>query len=415
MRRLVLAAATTLATVSATVALLGAEESADAAASVTVNQVYPVPDSGVFTVRGRGWGHGRGMSQHGAQGAALQGLNAQRILAFYYPGTERTVDATGLVRVLITGDTTDPVAVLPRSGLTVRDLGDAKTYPLPTNLGARRWRVLASSNASDKVQFYDGSVWRSWKPATNRTTLVGRGEFFSTAGPVTLLADSGPMAYRGSLRSAAPSENTTVRNTVNVVTLDSYVKGVLPAEMPASWHKYAVRAQAVAARTYAAFDREAHKARYYDTCDTTACQVYRGVSAEDPRSNEAVDMTAGQIRTVDGKPILAQFSSSNGGWTSEGMVDNHPVDYLPHKADPYDGWSGNPNTSWSTTLAAAKIRSSYPAIGRLLRVRVIKREGGGYWQGRVEWLVLEGAQGSYTISGDEFRSRFGLKSTWFRL
>ena len=64
---------------------------------------------------------------------------------------------------------------------------------------------------------------------------------------------------------------------------------------------------------------------------------------------------------------------------------------------------------------ASTIRSKYPAVGRLLRVRVIKREGGGDWKGRVEWLVLEGTKANLTISGDEFRSRFGLKSTWFRL
>jgi SpoIID/LytB domain protein len=415
-RRLALAALASATAVASSLALTAGDGASAAVGkrSVTVNQVYKVPDSGVFTVRGHGWGHGHGMSQHGAQGMGLKGINAQRILAFYYPGTERTVDTNGLIRVLISGDTTDPVAVVSRSGLTLRDLGDSKTYLLPTDLGAKRWRVLASTAATDKVQWYDGSVWKDWKAGGTKTALVGRGEFFSTAGPVTLLADAGPMAYRGTLRSAAPSETSTARNTVNVLTLDSYVKGVIPAEMPASWHKYAVRAQAVAARTYAAYDRAAHTTRYYDTCDTTACQVYKGVALEDPRSNDAADKTAGQIRTVDGQPIFSQFSSSNGGWTSQGTADGVSVGYLPHKADPYDGWSGNTNYSWSTKLSAAKIRSSYPAVGKLLRIRVIKREGGGDWQGRVEWLVLEGANATRTISGDEFRSRFGLKSTWFR-
>jgi stage II sporulation protein D len=409
MRRLALAALATAAAVTTTVAVTGAEETA-VAASVTVNQVYPVPDSGTFTVRGHGWGHGRGMSQYGALGAALQGVTAQKILAFYYPGTVRTIASDGLIRVLVSSDTTDPVVVRSRSGLTVRDLGDATTYLLPTDLGATRWRLLASTANRDKVQWYDGT-WHDWKPG-GRLALLGRGEFFSTGGPVTLFTDSGLLAYRGALRSAAPTAGTTARNTVNVVSLDNYVKGVIPAEMPASWHKYAVRAQAVAARTYAVRLRAQNYDRYYQICDTTACQVYRGVVAEDPRSNAAADWTAGQIRTYDGEPALTEFSSSNGGWTSS-LRSTLP--YQVSKQDPYDDVAANPNHNWSVKLAASTIRNKYPALGRLLRVRVIKREGGGEWKGRVEWLVLEGAKTNLTISGDEFRTKFGLKSTWFRL
>ena len=64
---------------------------------------------------------------------------------------------------------------------------------------------------------------------------------------------------------------------MNVLSMDDYVKGVVPREMPASWEPDAVRSQAVAARTYAAFDRAAHPTRSYQTCDTTSCQVYGGV------------------------------------------------------------------------------------------------------------------------------------------
>ncbi len=410
MRRLAVTVLATLSAVTTTLAVTGSESPAHA--SVTTRQVYRVPDSGVFTVRGHGWGHGHGMSQYGAQGAALQGLTAQKILRFYYPGTKRTVVEDGTIRVLITGDTTDPVAVRPRSGLAVRDLGtDDTTYTLPTDLGARRWRLLAATATTDRVQYYDGSRWRRWSPG-GAPTLVGTGELFSPDGPVTLYTPAGPMTYRGALRSTAPAAGSTARDTVNVLGLDDYVKGVIPAEMPASWHRYAVRSQAVAARTYAMFDREAHPDRYYDTCDTTQCQVYRGVSAEDPRSNAAADFTAGQIRTYQGKAAFTQFSSSNGGWTSAG---SSTTPYLGHFADPYDRWSGNANRDWTVKLSARTISNAYPAIGRLLRVRVTQREGGGDWQGRVERMVLVGSKARRTITGDEFRYRFGLKSTWFRL
>ena len=88
---------------------------ARSAATVSVNQVYSVPSSGSFTARGHGYGHGNGMSQHGAQGAALRGLGYRKILDFYYPGTDQEVARTKSIRVLVSADTTDPVEVEPRS------------------------------------------------------------------------------------------------------------------------------------------------------------------------------------------------------------------------------------------------------------------------------------------------------------
>ncbi len=409
MRRLTLAALATVTAVVTTVAVTGSEQQAQA--SVTTNQVYPVPDSGVFTVRGHGWGHGHGMSQYGALGAATKGLNAQQILAFYYPGTQRTIVADSSIRVLISSDTSDPVTVDPRSGLSVRDLGKDVTRSLPVRSDIAGWQLTTNADNRNVVEWFDAraEVWRLWHPR-GWNLLAGQGEFFSPNGPVTLRTSSGRAQFRGALRAAAPSPGSTARDTVNVLDVDDYVKGVIPAEMPASWHKYAVRAQAVAARTYAIFERDANYDRYYQVCDTTACQVYRGVSVEDPRSNDAAEVTAGQIRTFGGEAAFTQFSSSNGGWMSDGGKP-----YLADKQDPYDGVAANPNHDWTTRLSATTIRNAYPAIGRLLRVRVTKREGGGDWHGRVETMVLEGTKAKRTISGSDFRSRFGLKSTWFRL
>jgi stage II sporulation protein D len=400
---------TALAGGALVVGALAATSSEHSSAAVSVDQVYAVPSGGTFTVRGHGYGHGNGMSQHGAQGAAQKGLSAQQILGFYYPGTSSAVVKAKKIRVLITADTSDPVEVLPRSGLQVRDLGARKTYVLPTNLGATRWRISVASGNRDVVHYLSGGSWRLWRPG-GQDGLQGLGQFASPDGPVTLQLPSGRLAYRGALRAAAPSPTSTSRNTVNVVRLDDYVRGVIPSEMPPLWHPNAVRAQAVAARTYAAFDRAAHASRYYHTCDTTSCQVYAGTSKEHPASNDAADATAGQIRTYQGKPAFTQFSASSGGWTSSGGFP-----YLRSKEDPYDKWSGNSHHDWSVSLTATRIRDAYPSIGRLLRVRVTKREGGGEWQGRVEALVLEGTQGKRTLSGDEFRWRFGLRSTWFRL
>jgi SpoIID/LytB domain protein len=344
------------------------------------------------------------MSQFGAEGAARKGLGYQEILAFYYPGTalRRT---RSKVRVLISADTTDDVVVEARPGLRLRDRGAGKTYALPRSSGTDRWRITTDGQNRDVVDYHDRSGWHRWSPGGSRA-LAGGGEF-RARGALTLSTPAGERTYRGWLRAARPSASSTDRDTVNVVKLDAYVKGVVPSEVYTSWKPAALQAQSVAARTYAAFDRAAHRDRYYQICDTTSCQVYGGKDREVASTNAAVDATAGGILTYDGEPAFTQFSSSSGGWTSAGTVP-----YLPAKRDPYDDWSGNVVHSWSTRLSAAAIESAYPSLGRLRLIRVTSRDGNGEWQGRIVRMVLEGSRNHVRLSGDEFRFRFGLRSTW---
>lgn len=355
-----------------------------------VDQTYPVPASGIYKLQGHGWGHGHGMSQYGARGAARQGLSWKQILEFYYPGTALSTTAAE-IRVLISGDTTDDVVVGQTAGLSVRDLTTGAVTPLSAP-GATRWRLNPGGGGTN-LAYYDGS-WHQ------TATLAGAGEFFAN-GPVTLYLPSGSRAYRGALRA-------TNNNTVNVLSIDDYVKGVVPDEMPSSWEPEAVRAQSVAARTYAAWSRATRESSYYQICDTTSCQVYGGASAEEPRSNEAVAATAGQILTYNGRPAFSQFSSSSGGWTSAGSVP-----YLVSKADPYEAASGNPYTNWTVDLPVKALQARYPGIGTLQRINVTRREGGGDWEGRVWSIVLDGSKADVTVSGDAFRSAFGLRSTYF--
>jgi stage II sporulation protein D len=89
------------------------------------------------------------------------------------------------------------------------------------------------------------------------------------------------------------------------------------------------------------------------------------------------------------------------------------VPYLTAKADPYDGYSGNSVHDWTETLTADRIERAYPAVGTLRRLQVVRRDGNGEWNGRVWTLVLDGTNADVTVSGDSFRSQFGLRSTWF--
>jgi SpoIID/LytB domain protein len=374
--------------------------------AVSTDQTYWMPVSRTVTVTGHGYGHGHGMSQYGAEGAALRGLKYRDIVDFYYPGTSWS-KVTGKIRVLISADTTSDVVVSPADGLTVRDLGDGSTYPLPEIAGLRRWRITVDDRHRS-VLGYQTKTWHRWHPG-GRDALAGDGEFFA-AGPLTLWTPSGARTYRGILRSASPTKGSADRATVNVLSMDQYVQGVVPYEMPASWRTEAVKAQAVAARTYAAWSRAQAPNRYYQICDSAYCQVYGGASGEDSRSNAAVRDTARQILTYGGRPAFTQFSSSSGGWTSAGSMP-----YLTAKADPYDGFSGNPMHSWSATVDVSRLERSYPSLGTLQDIRVVSRDGHGDWRGRVGSMVLDGTDHDVTISGDTFRSLFGLRSSWFSI
>jgi SpoIID/LytB domain protein len=375
------------------------------AGALTTRQFYRVPASGHVVVQGHGWGHGHGMSQYGAQGAALQGLTYQQIVDFYYPGTTWSTER-GKVRVLISGATSSDLVVSVADGLTVRDRGDGATFRLPVIDGATRWRLRVGAGNVEVVDYLT-DAWHRYDLADDRPSLLGDGEFFAD-GALTLWTPDGAHTYRGALRAASPYAGSSDRDTVEVLSMNQYVRGVIPNEMPASWQTEAVKAQAVAARTYATWSRAQYRDRYYQICDTSSCQVYRGKDSEDPRSNAAVKATSRQILRYDGEPAFTQFGSSDGGWTAAGGVP-----YLAATQDPYDGFSGNPVHSWTTTLEARRIESAYPSLGRLRRIEVVSRDGHGDWGGRVWTMVLDGRRHDVRLSGDTFRARFGLRSTWF--
>lgn len=357
------------------------------------------PRRAALTLQGRGYGHGRGLSQYGAQGAASKhGKNYRQILRFYYPGL-KVGRAGGQLRVLISGDTSDDVVVRHAAGLRFRQVAGGRTWKLGRK-GAQQWRITAVGGRS-RLSVRDGG-WRTVR------TVRGEAEFISAGKPLRLVTPSGTHAYAGALRSSKVSGG---RATVNVLSLEAYLRGVVPLEVPALWHPQAVRSQAVAARTYAAFERAANKNDPYHLCDTSSCQVYGGVGQSHPASDKAIRATRRQVlRTKGGAVAFSQFSASNGGWSVKGSFG-----YLRARKDPWDRWSGNPYRNWKHGVSAAVIQNVYPGIGNFQRVRILKRDGNGAWGGRVVSLRVIGSAGSTTVSGDAFRIAFGLRSTWFRV
>ncbi|MBA3718828.1 MAG: SpoIID/LytB domain-containing protein [Nocardioidaceae bacterium] len=378
------------------------------APSTAAAKRYWVPYTGTLAVEGHGYGHGRGMSQYGAEGAARAGKSTGQILDFYYRGT-KSGKTGGPLRVLVTKDTTSQVTVAARRKLAVRDLADGRAWRLPRRPKIDQWRITPARGQAVKsaVQFHNRAGWQRW-PVPGRTLLRGVGQFTAGGAPIGLVLPNGEVRrYRGILRATPPYRGAGIRDTVNVVSLDQYVRGVLPAEMPTSWSMAALRAQAVAARTYAAYGRRANRSRYWHVCDTTTCQVYGGVRAETKRGNQAVLGTARTIRKWHGRPALTQFSSSSGGWTVSG---GRP--YLRARADRFDGWQGNANHRWRTRVDSARLERRFGELGRLQHLTVRNRDGHGAWGGRVQQVVLHGRRRTVGLSGESLRFALGLRSSW---
>ena len=397
------------------------------AAPASADEVVAVPADGVFRLEGHGWGHGRGMSQWGALGAARRGVSAERIVSTYYPGTTRTVLSPAPIRVLLSSDEGRDTQVLPATGLKVTDTSTGTTAELPT--GPSRWRVVVDA-AGLHLQSLTGSVW-SPHPIGGGTTHGGPLRF---AGPTfvrVVFPNGSSRDYRGGVTAVKTA--ATALQTVVVLPLEDYLLGVVPREVSPSWDAAALQAQSIAARSYSANKRSRVAGRgTYDICDTTSCQVFGGsalytasgtrTALEAASTSEAVRATSGVVRTYGGTPIFAEFSSSNGGWSTRGDFA-----YLQAARDDWDGLVPNSVHSWKATLPAATLERRFPAVGRLVRLRITSRDGNGEWGGRVKTVVLEGvsssgAPTSVTTTGEVVRntrpwptSSDGLKSSWWRV
>ena len=356
------------------------------------------PQDAVVTIVGDGSGHGRGMSQYGAYSAARDGVGHRAILSTYYPGT-RWKQLGGSIEVLVSDDDDRDLVVQDVAGLKVRALGPGTTWRVDEDR-ATRWRVKPGSGTTNVVSYYAGR-WRTWKKV--------RGDVELSAGsrPLRLSTPDGAVSYRGALRSSRDDRGDRV--TVNVVTLEQYVRGVVPSEMQAGWPQEALRAQAVASRTYAAWRRTRPLDVAYDICDTTLCQVYGGASAEASASTRAVTGTAKQVLTYRRAPIFAEFSAANGGWTVYGGES-----YLPSQEDPYEGTSSD-YYGWKRRIPVSKMLTEYD-YDELQLIGIEERDGNGPRGGRVEQVrVTAGSGFTDTITGEDFRVDWGLPTTLFTI
>jgi stage II sporulation protein D len=353
----------------------------------------------VFVVTGNGYGHGVGMSQYGAQGYALHAWAYRAILGHYYSGT--TVESRPSVNV----------RVLVASARATVPLGSSGGF---TFAG----QPVAAGTYAATVS--GGEV-----------VLTGNGTTTSAPSPVTVTpTTSSPLAldgnlYRGQL--ALDINPTGALDVANELSLENYIRGVVPREMPSSWQPEALKAQAVAARTYAlATSGHCSWNGVSAFCADTRDQVYGGKSAETTATSDAVDATAGETVTypADGTMKLATtyfFSTSGGKTCSATDCFGSAVSYLASVPDAYDSISphhfwgpGDPEVDCPSTVRdcvytarelGAALGLAEPPDDATVTLNA---------SSRAATVDVKGAT-TTTFTGTAMRTKLGLRSTWFRI
>ncbi len=346
-----------------------------------------------FDFAGSGYGHGVGMSQWGARGLAEQGRNATQILTHYYTGT--TVGTTPVINDL---------RVLVGQKLSQADVGVFGTATI--------------KNGDSTV----GTATGWFKATRSGNNVVLSGAINKTVpGHVTLaltsptrLTQSGHSYARGSMLIRTDPAGG-LRVIVYGLTMDNYLRGL--GEMPALWPMEALKAQAIAGRTYAqkVTSSKDRPSSDFDLYDGTIHQAYNGYDIESATHGErwvnAVTSTTNRVVKYGSALIDAVYSSSSGGHTANSeAVWVTKVPYLRGVPDPADRVASNPHNSWKKSYTGTSLGSAM-GIGKVTRVDV---DNGGS-TGRLDKVNLRfhTAGGVKVFTGTQVKTKLALKSTRF--
>jgi stage II sporulation protein D len=325
------------------------------------------------------------MGQWGAQGYAKQGYTYDQILAAYYPGTILGQTPTTSIRVLLASGK-KKLTISSKKQITVED-GDGIDHTL----------AAGTTTITPKLELaVDGGSAQTLDPPLTFSPAAGSALTF------------GARRYRGRLLVDVP--NGKLR-AINVLPLQQYLYGVVPAEMPSVWLPAALDAQAVAARSYALASRKAGAP--FDVFADGRSQAYLGISAETPAGKQAVDETAGEVLLYNGGVADTLFSSSSGGWTQSAAdaFGNPGRPYLVSVRDPYDTIS--PYHDWGPVPVTGKtLGTAVGAVGRVVDATVKRNPSR-----RVKTLKVtslsHGSQLTAAVGGASIASALGLRSSWF--
>lgn len=212
--------------------------------------------------------------------------------------------------------------------------------------------------------------------------------------------------YRGRTLVVPTASGLTA---VNYVDLEEYLYSVVGGEMPTNWSLEALKAQAVAARSYALYQRQSGANSVFDMGDTTRWQFYQGVEEEAPSTIAAVNATAGQVLTYQGQIINAVFHSSSGGHTENS--EDVWVQALPYLRATQDFDTDAPVFQWQETFSADQMSARITGIGTILEFRPVQMIG----DRRVRRMLVVGSAGNREMTGDQIRQALNLRSTYFRI
>jgi stage II sporulation protein D len=343
----------------------------------------PRADAAVnWVVHGRGFGHGVGMSAYGAYGYALHGKDYRFILGHYFTGTTLgALPGPRIVRVLL--------------DISPGDVGFSGATSA-CGLALDPGRSYQAHRIANSVAL------RS--PAGKRLANCGRK--LRAAGKGTI-AIAGLGTYRGALETVPTESEASSLNVVNALTVDQYVKGVIPNESPPSWPLEELKAQAVASRSFALTGGVGGNG--FDLYSDTRSQVYEGLESEYSSSNAAANATRGEVVMYGDKIAQTLFSACSGGHT-ESIVNvfGSSIPYLVGVPDPYDYYC--PLHTWTLRFTGPEISSRLGAYldGKLKQVVIVKRGVSP----RIVTAKLVGTGGVSTVTGEQLEVALGGYDTW---
>ncbi len=279
--------------------------------------------------------------------------------------------------------------------------------------------LLASENEHQKAQPYEGRViitQRSGELFINGHS-AGKDVLYLRPQKETSAISFGQNRYAGIFIIRQLSGGLLV---VNELPLEQYLRSVVPSEMPSAWPMDALKAQTVAARTFALYKMRHSEHKYYDVCNTTHCQVYDGLGVETKSSDNAVKETYGQVILYHHEPILAAFHADSGGRTenSEDVWDTK----LPYLRSVADGTTDSPEHHWRISMTpfdfVRHLRDAGHNVGKIEAIELSpidsaapdRTQGGG-----VRYALVIGSGGKIKLPGYALRRIFGLKSTRFSI
>jgi stage II sporulation protein D len=333
-----------------------------------------------WVVHGHGFGHGVGMSAYGAYGYALHGKGYRFILRHYYKGTTLgQLSGPNVVRVLL-GATSGDVTFTEATSACRTKLEPTRTYE-----AHRLGNTVVLRSSGGKPLARCGATLRAAGAGVIEIVGVGR--------------------YRGALETVVNEAGEL--NIVNALSVDNYVKGVIPNESPPSWPMAELKAQAVASRSFAL--TAGREGDGFDLYSDTRSQVYKGLESEYTTSNEAEEQTAGQVLMYEGNIAETLFSACSGGKTeSIQNVFGTAIPYLVGVPDPYDDLC--PLHEWTLKLSGPEISEKLSGLldGKLKKVVITKT---GY-SPRIIEAKLYGTGGVTTATGEQLEVALGGYSTW---